>query len=213
VAEGRRADSLCRPLGLIPTHIAGWTGYDDEPLAGNAIHALRASSYLSRRYTRGKQDLGLFIAYYREQRAGESMHSPKHCLPGAGWEIWDYDTVRVPLPDGAVSINKYSIQNGSDRALVFYWYQSRSRVIASEYLGKLFLARDALMNESTAAAIVRITLIDEPGAVQSGVEFASEIIPQLQRCLTGMSRITARASVVIPNLGTSAALLGTRRVR
>lgn len=130
--------------------------------------------------------LGLFIAYYAEQRAGESMHSPKHCLPGAGWEIWKYATVRVPLEHGNVPANRYSIQNGTSRALVLYWYQSRSRIIASEYMGKIMLIRDALINRSTAAAIVRITLADEPGALQSAVEFASKSIPELQFCLTGV---------------------------
>jgi EpsI family protein len=65
--------------------------------------------------------------------------------------------------------------------LVLYWYQSKGRIIASEYTGKLLLARDALLQNSTAASIVRIIVPDQPGALESARELASGVIPQLQR--------------------------------
>ena len=29
--------------------------------------------------------IGLFIGYFATQRTGQTIHSPQHCLPGAGW--------------------------------------------------------------------------------------------------------------------------------
>jgi len=49
------------------------------------------------------------------------------------------------------------------RALVLYWYQSRDRVIASEYIGKVLLVRDALFSGRTSGSIVRIVVPDRPG--------------------------------------------------
>ena len=66
--------------------------------------------------------------------------------------------------------------------LVLYWYQSKERVIASEYVGKILLARDALMQNATAGSIVRIIVPDQPGALETARAFASELIPQMQRC-------------------------------
>jgi hypothetical protein len=38
--------------------------------------------------------------------------------------------------------------------LMFYWYQSRNRIVANEYLGKILLAKDTLLTGRTAGSIV-----------------------------------------------------------
>jgi EpsI family protein len=178
----RKSESLTRPLGTILTKIAGFTGTDTPDLGPGTLSALRCTSYLSRLYRKPGIDADLFIAYYAQQRSGESMHSPKHCLPGAGWEIWDYGTTTIPVGSRAFPVNKYSISHDSTRKVVLYWYQSKTRVIASEYLGKILLARDALLQNGTAGSIVRIIVPDQPGAVDEARSFASELIPQVERC-------------------------------
>jgi EpsI family protein len=110
------------------------------------------------------------------------MHSPKHCLPGSGWEIWQQGSALVPVNGKEIEINQYRIENLGARELMFYWYQSRNRVFASEYLGKLLLARDTLLSGQTAGSIVRIMLPDVPGASQEGVAFAAKLIPEVWRC-------------------------------
>ena len=178
----RTETSLAQPLETIGRRIAGFDGADDPPIADDVSRQLRATSYLSRRYVKGGLAAELFIAYYAQQRAGENMHSPKHCLPGAGWEIWDYSMLPIAAGGRTFKINKESISREGMRMLVLYWYQSRDRIIASEYAGKLLLARDALLQNSTAASIVRIIVPDQPGATEEAAGFASELIPQLQRC-------------------------------
>ena len=110
------------------------------------------------------------------------MHSPKHCLPGAGWEIWGHDSATVLVNGNPVQINKYSIQNAGARMLMFYWYQSKGRIYASEYLGKVLLARDTILTGHTAGSIVRVIVPDRPGAAEDGAAFAASIIPEVQRC-------------------------------
>ena len=169
-------------LESVPVRLAGWKLADEQPLAPTVLKGLRPTDYISRIYRRDHYDLGLFVAYYAEQRSGESIHSPKHCLPGSGWEIWDYGSALVPLHGGAVEINKYSIQSAGDRRIVLYWYQSRNRIIKGEYLGKILLMHDAILEGSTAGALVRIVLRDDPTSVAEGIEFASQLIPYVQRC-------------------------------
>jgi len=178
----RIPEPLNVPLTTIDGDIHGWTAANDIELPPGALRALDASSYLARKYRKNDEELDLFIAFYEQQRAGQSMHSPKHCLPGAGWEIWKTSTATVTVAGERIPVNKYHIQNSGRRMLVFYWYQSKDRITASEYFGKLLLARDTLLTGRTSGSITRIMLPDTENAAHEGAAFASVVIPQLRRC-------------------------------
>ncbi len=182
LSERRRSDYLAQPLRNIDTQLAGWRAVSDEALGARILKALLPTSYLARTYQKGDRQLGLLVVFYAQQRAGESMHSPKACLPASGWEIWNYDSAVIPVAGRQVRVNKYSIDNAGQRMLMFYWYQSRQRIIASEYLGKLLLVRDALVDGRTAGSLVRITVPDVAGASEEAIAFASGLIPQVDRC-------------------------------
>jgi EpsI family protein len=182
LSERPHPEALAQPLATVPSSLAGWHAVKDEPIAPSTLTRLVATDYISRVYSKGAEQLGLFVAYYAEQRSGESMHSPKHCLPGSGWEIWRYGSTEVPVNGGSVVVNKYSIHKGGVRNVVLYWYQSGPRIIASEYYGKLLLMRDAMFEGRTDGAIVRIVVPDVPGATEEGVAFASRLIPEVRRC-------------------------------
>jgi EpsI family protein len=180
ISERRRPDTLSRPLKEIPLSLAGWSYAGESPLPPNALKRLVPTDYISRVYSKQGVKLGLFIVYYAEQRSGESMHSPKHCLPGSGWEIWKYATAPVPMHGREVSINDDSIENNGARDIILYWYQSRDEIIASEFQGKLRLVRDSLLSGHTAGAIVRILLPDRPESRAEGIAFAQALIPEVQ---------------------------------
>ena len=181
--ESRPADHLAYPIDSFSGQLAEWSAAGDLPISTRSVGRLAPTEYLSRKYSRNDLDAGLFIAYYSEQKAGESMHSPKNCLPGSGWEIWDYGSAAVPANGRLVNVNRYSIQNGGNRMLVLYWYQSRQRIFANEYLGKLYLIHDALQDGRTGGSIVRITIPDQPRALDDAVAFASTLIPKMQALL------------------------------
>lgn len=185
LTANRKSEPLSQPLETISRQIAGFTATDNPPLTDGVLAQLKPTSYLSRTYTKAGLQADLFIAFYAQQRAGESMHSPKHCLPGAGWEIFDYATAQIPAGGRSYEVNKYRISHEQERMLVLYWYQSRQRIIASEYVGKLLLAHDALLRNATSGSIVRITVPDQPGALEAARAIASSVIPQVQRCFGG----------------------------
>ena len=181
--DRRRPEYLVQPLHEIPAKIADWTATGaDEALDPLVLKRLKPTDYLARYYAKNGYKMGLFISFYAEQRSGESMHSPKNCLPGSGWEIWKREAVMIPTESGPVEINKYFIQNSGRRMLVMYWYQSKRRIVASEYLGKILLVRDALLENHTSGSIVRITLADDPTLAAEGERIAAAVIPEVQRC-------------------------------
>ena len=182
MAAHRKSELLAQPLSGIDRQISGLTGTDNPPLDEHTLDALQPTSYLVRTYSKPGLQADLFIAFYAQQRAGESMHSPKHCLPGSGWEIWNYGTIDLPVNGTSFRVNNYSISREGERRLVLYWYQSKKRIIASEYLGKVLLARDTLLQNSTAASIVRIIVADRPGVLDEARPFAAAMIPQVWRC-------------------------------
>ena len=183
LAERRNPEPLAHPLSSIPTELSGWDSRDEPPAASDGVLAASLpTSYLSRTYSKDGQKLGFFIAYYDQQRAGKTMHSPKNCLPGPDWEIWDYDSVSVTANGRAVKINKYSVRNLGTKSIVLYWYQSRQGVAASEYLAKLLLIRDAISGK-TGGSIVRITCADDPAAIAEALHFASIVVGEIQQHL------------------------------
>jgi EpsI family protein len=190
--DNRPAEALAEPLDSIGTEIGGWTGEPDPPIQPEVLKELDPTSYISRTYRRAGETLSLFVAYYANQRAGESMHSPKHCLPGSGWEFASYGSTTIPAGDREVVVNQHLIQKDGVRMTTIYWYQSKRRVVADEYRAKLYLLRDAVIEWKTGGAIVRIVCSDGPERVQAGRDFAADILPQLQKCMTGSLGTRAR---------------------
>ena len=144
---------------------------------------LKVTDYLDRGYwVPGLNNnlMTLYIGYFRSQRTGATIHSPKNCLPGAGWNPVQSTIYQLPLADGhTVPINLYLLRKGLDEQLVLYWYQSHGRVVASEYWGKFYLVYDALRLNRTDAALVRISVPvdhgDEAKAKEQALSFAKLI--------------------------------------
>jgi hypothetical protein len=66
---------------------------------------------------------------------------------------------------------------------MLYWYQSSTRIVASEYQNKFFLVWDGLVHGNQGGSIVRVMLPDAPDAEAQAVNFAVNLIPQMRRSL------------------------------
>src|SRR5579875_2323372 len=174
---------LAQSLDSLPQTIQGWQSIGDEVIAADALAMLKPTAYLSRTYDKSGVHLGLFIAYYAAQRAGETMHSPLHCLPGNGWEIAKRSKIPLSVDGRQIVINDDLIRKFDHQELMLYWYQSRRRIFASEFLGKFLLLKDAIWEGHTEGSLVRIVLPDAPGMKEEAVSFAQQLIPRVQDCL------------------------------
>ena len=179
----REPEELRLPMEQFPETIGDWKVTFDERLGEDTEAVLKATDYVIRGYSNGEEWLEFFFAFYAMQRAGESMHSPRNCLPGAGWEMWDYDVATVDLGDREVNLNKYWVQRGRQRLLVYYWYQSGERVVANEYMAKASLVWDAAVSGRTSGSILRIILPDSEWADDAAMDFAKQVIPIADKML------------------------------
>jgi EpsI family protein len=189
-SRGENVPSL-RPLRDFPRELSGWfmdqEGYvDDETQA-----VLQADDTLIRTYGNPKYQLrpSLFVAFFKTQRTGKAPHSPKNCLPGAGWEPSRSDYLQVSIPGlpEPIQVNRYLVSKGDQTSLVLYWYQTPGRIIASEYKAKIFTVEDAIRHNRTDMAIVRVVIPvlgnDAATAQQEAVEFVQSFFIPLRKYL------------------------------
>ena len=166
----------------LPARFEGWRGGDLPRLDSDTEATLGADAYIWRTYDRGADPVTLFVAYYATQASGRTIHSPLNCLPGTGWDWIDRERELMPgARDTAVAINRYVARRGNDVEVVYYWYQRRSRVVASEYVYKLALAWDALSRHRSDGALVRVTAATS--ADREAAAFIKAIYPQLTQFL------------------------------
>ena len=149
-----------------PLSFAAWQGKRDA-LDRVYIDALKFTDYVFINYVRetGSAPVNFYVAYYASQRAGESAHSPRSCIPGGGWKIESHSIETVARQAGATSlnVNRVLIGMGENRQLVYYWFQQRGRVITNEYLVKWYLLWDALTLNRSDGALVRLSTAIRPG--------------------------------------------------
>ena len=149
--------ALSAPLGtLIPREVAGMNVMDQK-ISDEERRVAGQSDYVMRLYGRDSLwSYSAYVGYYDSQAQGRTVHSPRNCLPGAGWEILQPGRATLRVGGAAYMVNRYLLANGHENALVLYWYQGRGRVEANEYVVKWNLLRDAAVHGRTDEALVRV---------------------------------------------------------
>ncbi len=180
---------LSQPLSAFPKSFAGWHMTSEGVVEKETMDVLRADDTLTRWYESPEGGANLWVAYFKTQRTGQSPHSPKNCLPGAGWSPSSegYMDVRVPGRDETMRINRYIVSKGADKSVVLYWYQTPDRVIASEFDAKYWLVLDSIRRHHSNTSIVRVVTPvigdKEAAALKTGVDFVQSVYPILRQYL------------------------------
>jgi EpsI family protein len=145
-------------LNSFPKTLGIWTS-TDIAITKDVLDVLGPGDFLLRDYQHPNisSDVTLFVAYFPSQRSGDTIHSPKNCLPGAGWTPIQSDRITVALPgQAAFPANRYLIAQGEDRQLVLYWYWAHSRAVASEYSAKFYLVADSIRMRRSDGSLIRV---------------------------------------------------------
>jgi exosortase D (VPLPA-CTERM-specific) len=155
-----------QPLSSIATRFDNWSS-TDIPLDQQTLEVLGSGEFLMRNYddeTDTLPGINLFVAYFPSQQMGDTIHSPDHCLPGAGWIPIQRDIVTLTGPDGrSFPANRFVISKAGDRDLALYWFQAHGREVASEYSAKYYLIADSIRLHRSDGALVRLMTAINPG--------------------------------------------------
>ena len=178
------------PLADMPRQIGPWIGRD-LPIDQSVLDILGKGDFMERNYTvpgsPSTLPVDLFIGYFPTQRTGQTIHSPQHCLPGAGWTFESSSYSDLRADNGKqYQVGEYVITNGEIREFVLYWYQAHGRSVANEYVSKFYLIADAMRLNRTDGALVRVITPVGAGesigsARQRAIRFTQQMAPELPR--------------------------------
>jgi EpsI family protein len=180
-----------RPLTEFPKVLGNWQSLAEYPMESEVQAVLKADDTLTRTYGAPGAEAGvnLFVAFFRSQAAGVAPHSPKNCLPGAGYAPVSSGTVRIPIPalGESIEVNRYVVARGEEQTLVLYWYQTPKRIVASEFEAKFWLAADSIRYHRSDTSLVRVIVPMgrlAPGvADRLSVSFVQALLPALNQHL------------------------------
>jgi EpsI family protein len=149
-----------KSLAEFPKELGDWTTITEQKIEGRTMEILRVDDYITRNYRNSRGDIiGLYIGYFKSQREGKGIHSPRQCLPGAGWVPVNTTVYQMAVPGynpETVPVNKFVMGKGLDRQLYLFWYHGRGRIYASEYWNKIYLIWDGLTQKRTDGALIRV---------------------------------------------------------
>ncbi len=175
-----------KPFSTFPKTIGEWNG--KESFFDRKIYEILGvdDSILCNYATGDGRAVQLYVGFYQSQKEGDLIHSPKNCMPGAGWGIVESSLEEVEAPGtetGKITVIKLLLQNGPAKQMVLYWFQSRGRIISSEYLQKIYLVLDSISRHRTDGSFVRlITPVaggDEEKALEVLKGFTRQVFPLL----------------------------------
>lgn len=186
-AREQRAPPLRVALeAAVPARIGGLEGRD-AVLDRARVDAAGADDWLLRAYLDGGTGIAsLYVGYFATQARGRTIHSPRNCLPGSGWEVLAWRPATVATSAGPVTVNRVLLHRRGQRAVVLYWYQGRGRVESSEYRVKWNLLRDAALRRRSEEALVRVTVPvrrSETDAYRHASRVAAAVVPALGTAL------------------------------
>ena len=70
---------LKQPIEDFTAQIGSWQGEQNQPFDQKVLDILRVDDYLNRVYRNEQGDwISLYIGYFRDQKNGETIHSPKN---------------------------------------------------------------------------------------------------------------------------------------
>lgn len=179
LASARRQEvaKLVHPLSSVELAFTGFAG-ESRTISENEQRVAGMSDYsfrIFRSSTDSTQLFSTYIGYYESQATGRTIHSPKNCLPGAGWQTVESGTRTLQVNGSAITVNRYILANGPLQAMVYYWYQGRGRVAWNEYSVKWDLLRDAATRGRTEEALVRIMVPIPPSKQFNATEWQERL--------------------------------------
>jgi EpsI family protein len=147
-------------LDTFPDRVGKWREVESQSLDEQTLDVLKADDYLMRLYhDASRRSVWLFIGYWGLQRRGQQIHSPKHCLPGNGWEPLESSRISITLPEpyAPIVVNEVLVQRGDQLQLVFYWFQYHKKAVAGELAARLQMIRNSIFENRSDAFLIRVS--------------------------------------------------------
>jgi EpsI family protein len=182
-------------LHNLPWQLGPWRASSEQSMAPETVAYLKPDEYILRDYNDAQagETVNLFVAYFKSLQNVYGPHSPRICLPGAGWLVTSskIDNLAVPGRAQPISVNEFTMEKSDERILVVYWYQNDRDVWAQEFHAKLRLLPDLLRYRRSDVSLVRlITHLRGAGAeaeLANCFQFTKRLFPLLSEDFASVS--------------------------
>lgn len=172
-----------------PLTLGAWQG-TAAPLEPEMITASGADASLNALYTDARSRSVSVYAGYRGAPFNENenfFHSPNICLPSSGWKtdrIYPH-TVSLRGPCAFLPVTVMEISNQDRRQVVYYWFQTRTRLARDININRFHLSLHALRRDNTHDLFVRlIAPVDAGETTAMAARRIEMFIPALLPALT-----------------------------
>ena len=174
-------------FSLIPKEAGSYVS-DDYHIGVESLRVLGADTTLVRSYTvETGIKIEFFLGYFARQQENSQIHSPKHCYPGAGWDIIKEDRIKINFRNGQEKVKRLMITDAEEHRLVIYWFSMNGRVIPDEFSLKYHQMRNTLLSRPQAASFIRFSTGIRPGGDEKTekamLRFIERINPDIMSAL------------------------------
>jgi len=149
-------------LHEIPLQLDQWKSTGEEYMDAGTAAYLKPDEYIMRDYVDDQDGakVNLFVAYFKSLQNTYGPHSPKICLPGAGWLVSSSKVANMAVAGRRelIPVNQFTMEQGSQHILVLYWYQNDRDVWAEEFQAKLRLLPDLIRYRRSDVSLVRFVM-------------------------------------------------------
>ena len=172
-----------------PLRLEQWNCESIQEMTQETLTKLDVTDYLLCDF-RNAEDTSIanvYVGYHASQTRDTGgndniIHPPEHCIPGSGWDIIQSEV--VPLDIGVEGeAKRMIIAKGNMRNLVYFWYQSRGRVLARDHEKVMYMFLDRAFSGRTDGSLVRFTVPiihgNEAQAESTFESIAQQITPLL----------------------------------
>jgi EpsI family protein len=174
-------------LHEIPWDIDQWKASGEQSMDPAVVAYLKPDEYILRDYAnaQGGPSINLFVAYFKSLQNSYGPHSPRICLPGSGWLASSSQIVNMAVPGhpGGIPVNQYTMEKGTERILVLYWYQNDRDVWAEEYHAKLRMLPDLIRYRRSDVSLVRLVTTLSNSTLEKELgnchQFTQDVFPLL----------------------------------
>jgi len=182
-------------FATFPSSVGEWRGRASS-LDAQTENFLGLTDYILTDFSKpDRHAVNFYVAYYASQRNGVAPHSPAVCIPGNGWQITELQRTSFSSdnPNITLPLNRVIIQKNTTKELVYYWFDERGRKIANEWWSKAYLLADAIFQNRTDGALIRLTTPIYPGEIEADADkrlqgFIREFVPILNQYLPSEPR-------------------------
>lgn len=175
------------PAGValaLPSSVNGWSE-SQQAFTDWVPHYVNPRAEISRFYTKGDHQVGLYIGYYKQQRQGSELIASQNAILTTTDERWGkLDEQPGSISNGmeTLSITQTRLRAADTRLLVWHWFWVEGRYISNPYLAKFLEAKSKLLGNGDDAAVIAVYAPYQDEFAESAAvlqDFATSLTPAI----------------------------------